>query len=261
VGRGLPKPRGTALRRGLGKPPSLVRSRNGACLSPVFFLNLTHCLPRFLLPSVPVKFFDPYSEIHVTQNRLPHWQQAAATYFLTFRLADSLPKSLLEAWRDEREAWLKLRPTPLSSGDEAEYHRLFSSKIDQWLDAGHGDCLLASPSVQEIVTDALCHFDRDRYELASWVIMPNHLHVCLILHPDWKLEKIIFTWKRRTAGSINQHRGTSGPVWMPDYFDRLIRDRSHFENVIRYIRRNPEKARLGAKRYRLWESEIAKDVV
>ena len=156
---------------------------------------------------------------------------------------------------------MKHHPVPLSAGDEAEYHRLFSSKIDQWLDSGHGACLLGDPSVQELIADALHHFDGDRYELLSWVIMPNHLHVCLLVHPDWQLEKIVFTWKRRTAGAINRHSETSGSIWMADYFDRLVRDWAHFENVIRYIRRNPEKARLGAERYRLWESDLAKGVL
>lgn len=251
-------------KRGLGKPPSLVFStcsRNGACLSPAGLVKLFPGLPRFLLPPFLVNFFDPYSEIRVTQNRLPHWQQAGATYFLTFRLSDSLPQSLLKAWHKKRETWMIDHPIPRSAEDEAEYHRLFSTKIDQWLDAGHGACLLTETSVQELIVDALRHFDGDRYELLSWVIMPNHVHACVILNPDCRLEKIVFTWKRRTAGAINRLRGTSGSIWMPDYFDRLVRDWSHFENVIRYIRRNPEKAKLGAKHYRLWESDLAKSVL
>jgi putative transposase len=234
--RGLPKPRGSSLKLTLG-------------------------FPRFLLPPLPVKFFDPYSEIQVTWNRLPHWQQAGASYFITFRLADSLPQSLLVTWREEREAWMKLHPSPFSDADEAEYHRLFSSRIDQWLDSGHGACLLEDPSVQELIGDALRYFDGNRYELLSWVVMPNHVHVCLTVHPDWPLEKIIFTWKRRAAGAINRHRGTKGSIWMADYFDRLVRDRRHFENVIRYIGRNPERAWLGREGYQLWESDLAKSVL
>jgi putative transposase len=207
-----------------------------------------------------VKFFDPYSEIHVTGNRLPHWQQPGATCFLTFRLADSLPETILAPWREEKEAWLKLHPGALTSDEEAEYHRLFSTKIDQWLDAGHGSCLLATPEAQDVVEDAFRHFDGRRYEMLSWVIMPNHVHACLSLNPDWAIEKIVFTWKRRTSGSINRARGTRGAVWMPDYFDRLVRDHDHFGNVIRYIRRNPEKSRLSAGRFRLWESDLARSI-
>jgi len=43
-------------------------------------------------------------------------------------------------------------------------------------------------------------------------------------------------------------------------FDRLIRDANHFANCVRYIRRNPEKARLSDGEYLLHESELAKAV-
>ena len=55
-----------------------------------------------------MKFFDPYGDIRFTQNRLPHWQQNEAVYFVTFRLADALPQNLLEQWQDQRDAWLKM---------------------------------------------------------------------------------------------------------------------------------------------------------
>jgi len=45
-----------------------------------------------------MKFFNPYEEIRVTEHYLPHWQQPGAAYFLTFRMADSLPKVLLNEW-------------------------------------------------------------------------------------------------------------------------------------------------------------------
>jgi len=38
-------------------------------------------------------FFNPYAEIRQTKNRLPHWQQNGVVYFITFRLADSIPES------------------------------------------------------------------------------------------------------------------------------------------------------------------------
>ena len=207
-----------------------------------------------------VKFFDPYSTIHVTGNRLPHWQQPGATYFITFRLGDSLPASTLKAWREEREAWLRSRPTPLPPDDEAEYHRLFSTRFDEFLDSGHGSCLLEVRQNREVLETAFRFFEGERYAMISWVIMPNHVHVCAMLSPDWALEKVVFTWKRRTAGEINRLKGISGPIWMADYFDRLVRDESHFRNVVRYIRRNPVMAGLPASRYALWESDVARAV-
>jgi REP element-mobilizing transposase RayT len=43
---------------------------------------------------------------------------------------------------------------------------------------------------------------------------------------------------------INAHLGRRGTLWQKGYFDRLVRDWQHFANVVRYIRRNPAKAKL-----------------
>jgi putative transposase len=75
-------------------------------------------------------FFNPYAEIQHTKNRLPHWQQKGAIYFVTFRLADSVPSHLLGQWQDERQAWLRLRPESWTPEIELEYHRRFSGALE-----------------------------------------------------------------------------------------------------------------------------------
>lgn len=197
----------------------------------------------------------------MTGDCLPHWQQPEACYFITFRLADSLPEHMLREWREEKAQWLSARPSPLGVEDEMEYHRCFSSRIDTWLDAGQGSCLLAELVCRDATEEALRFFDGKRHELLAWIIMPNHVHACVLLHPRWSLEKVVFGWKRHSSGEINRRLGRNGQVWMHDYFDRLIRDEEHLRNVVRYIRRNPEKARLEAGRYTLWESDLARTMV
>jgi len=56
-----------------------------------------------------LRFFNPYAEIRHTGSRLPHWQQQGAVYFVTFRLADSIPSRLRDQWQSEQEAWLERR--------------------------------------------------------------------------------------------------------------------------------------------------------
>ena len=197
-------------------------------------------------------------EIRFTRHNLPHWQQPGATYFVTFRLGDSLPADLLATWKTERDAWQRMHPTPLSPAEEQEYHRLFSARIDGWLDAGHGSCALRDPETRAHVANALTFFEGVRYRQLAWVIMPNHGHVCFALHPDWALEKVIFTWKRHSARRINQAAGRTGSLWQRDYFDRLIRNEGHLGKVLRYIRNNPAKAKLRPEEFSYWESEFAK---
>ena len=201
-----------------------------------------------------LRFLNEYAEIHKSLNRLPHWQQDKSTYFLTFRLADSLPSNILQQWREERDLWCLNHPAPWSPETESEYHRRFSATIDLHLDQGHGSCLFREPANATIVAQAFHHFDHSRYLLHAWVIMPNHVHLLLSLAENSSLENIVASWKRLTAHEICKQTHATGSLWQKDYFDRLIRDWDHFMNVSRYIRRNPDKAKLPVGSFILYEA-------
>jgi putative transposase len=209
-------------------------------------------------PYPVLKFLNEYAEIHKTRNHLPHWQQDQATYFLTFRLADSMPADLLKQWQQERDHWILNHPRPWTAETEAEYHRNFSSRIDQHLDQGHGSCLFREAEKAAIVAGVLRHFDQSRYLLHAWVIMPNHVHLLLTLGESESLARIVASWKRFSAVKIHQQTQNAGPLWQKDYFDRIIRDWDHFVNVARYIRRNPLKAKLREGEFLLEEADWIK---
>jgi REP element-mobilizing transposase RayT len=202
----------------------------------------------------PLRFLSEWSEVRISGNRLPHWESEGVACFVTFRLADSLPETLLTDWRKERDAWMADHPQPWSLETELEYHKCFSSRIDQALDAGHGSCLLAHREKADFVADTLSHRDGAEYLLHSWVVMPNHVHVLFSPLPGTSIYKSVGAWKRFSATRIHKADGDSGALWQKDYFDRLIRDWDHFLNVARYIRRNPAKARLQADRFLLHEA-------
>ena len=207
-----------------------------------------------------LRFFDPRGEIAFSANRLPHWQQSGGIYFVTFRLADSLPSELLRGWMAERETWLRLHPLPWSAAEEREHAERFLGAVESWLDAGHGACVLGRQECAFEVGAAFTHFDGVRYDLVSWVVMPNHVHVLVRLYRDQALERVLHSWKRFASRRINMVLGGQGRLWQRDYFDRLVRDREHFNRCVRYIRRNPEKAKLRPGRYLLCESELARQV-
>jgi hypothetical protein len=124
-----------------------------------------------------VRFFDPETITQVRRGKLPHWTQPDVTYFVTFRLADSLPATKLLALREERDLWLRNHPVPLSDADRQEYHRRFNGKFEYWLDQGYGECRLARPDLKSIVETALMYFHGERYRLGESIVMPNHVHV------------------------------------------------------------------------------------
>lgn len=93
-----------------------------------------------------------------------------------------------------------------------------------------------------------------KYQHHAWVTMPNHVH--LLFKPLAPLESLIQAWK-----SISARRIANGPIWQPNYRDTMIRDGEHFANAVRYIRRNPVKAKLAAGDFTLWQSERALGIV
>jgi putative transposase len=180
-----------------------------------------------------LRFFNPYADIRFTANRLPHWQQEGAVYFVTFRLADAVPRRLRDEWENERQGWLRVHPKPWSNDTELEYHKRFSSAMEQWLDAGYGSCVLRRRDCAQLVDDTLQHFDSQRLALIASVVMPNHVHVLFLQNAEWPLEKVLRSWKSFTSRRINALLGRDSSLWQRDYFDRLVRDEKHFANCVR----------------------------
>lgn len=207
-----------------------------------------------------LQFYSPWQDTRDRKGALPHWEQPGATYFVTWRLADSIAQAKVEQLNEEKENWCSGRSDPLSFDDEQTYHRLFSGKIDEWLDAGLGSCIFRNSHLRKLLESAILYFDQERYIVHSFVIMPNHVHVLTSLNNETNLAELLHSWKSFSAQVINKSRNERGVVWQKEYFDRLIRDARHFSNCIRYIRQNPEKAKLNRNCYTLFENKLAKSI-
>ena len=203
--------------------------------------------------NVRAPFYNPDFDVDEHRRNLPHWQQGECWVFVTWRLGDSLPKVKLDQWKEERAAWLSLHSEPWDRKTEAEYHDRFSRQIDEWLDQGSGSCVLKEPANANIVAEALRHFDGERYEIASFVVMPNHVHVLFRPLGDHALAEILKSWKGFMAREINRRSGKAGSLWQDEYWDRLVRNEGHFFKVVEYIRENPVKAGLREGEFVLYQ--------
>jgi len=196
-------------------------------------------------------FYNPKAPKQVYRRHLPHWSQAGRIYFVTFRLADSIPAKRAAELRDQRQTWRQAHPTPHSVTEQHEFRMLSSRRIEQWLDQCTGSCLLVDPHCAQIVVDALTAFDRHRYELDRWVVMPNHIHVLVRPYETHALKAILQTWKSFTAHAINRHMARRGQLWQKESFDHIVRSAAQLERFREYIRSNPEKAGKYAAQCRL----------
>ena len=175
----------------------------------------------------------PSSQYHRTG--LPHFEAGEVPQHICFRLADSLPQSLLREWEEELQRLL-----------ETEQQNERRQRIEAALDQGHGACWLQRPEIATLVREALRHFEGERYRVHGWVIMPNHVHVLVTPLGDHSLSGVVHSWKSYTATQANKLLGRSGPFWHADYFDRFMRDEGHFVTTLEYIHGNPVKAGLCA---------------
>jgi len=177
-----------------------------------------------------------YSEpIKIHGGKLPHWNQKEKLQFITFRLADSLPQSVLNEYRVAKEHWLKLHPKPWNEEIERQYIRLFPAKMENYCDANYGKCIFYNLELAQVVKNILLELNKSVYELWSYVIMPNHVHLLIRPLGDSSVEYIMRRIKGKSSKEINALLNQSGPLWMPGYFDRIIRNVNHLQYVRKYI--------------------------
>ncbi len=173
------------------------------------------------------------------RDYLPHFDGGAIPQFITYHLADSLPRQTLE--RMERE---------LAELPNEERKALKRERLNGYLDAGIGCCVLRDPVCARIVQGAFLHGDGERYRLLGWCVMPNHVHVLIEPRDGRTLDRIEHSWKSFTAHAIlKTAAGTAalpgcGHVWHREYWDRYIRDERHYAESIRYMELNPVRASL-----------------
>ena len=201
------------------------------------------------------------------RRNLPHWRLHGATYFVTFRLTDSIPEAVARRWEAERAAWYQehgVDPAWATSIPERLYEALLAipmadrialqhsqqHKFLMELDQCHGSCVL--DDAQAPVCEALRHFHGGRVWIGDYTVMPNHVHVLVQPFPGVVLEEWLYSVKRYSATRILQDpalaerlRLRCGHLWQTESFDRVVRESSELARTRRYIAKNPAKLRPG----------------
>ena len=182
-----------------------------------------------------------------SRDHLPHLKRDGASYFVTFRLAGTLPAEVLSQLKQERESILAhatAAKRPLTWHEQEELFRWYASRVDAHLDAGHGECWLRRPELARLVADALQFHAGQRLELLAWVVMPNHVHAVVRPLPGFSLSKIMQSWKGFSAREANRLLQRTGEFWQAESYDHIIRDDDDMHRCCHYTIMNPVNARL-----------------
>ncbi|HEX6982260.1 MAG TPA: hypothetical protein VF181_05825, partial [Balneolaceae bacterium] len=107
------------------------------------------------------------------QRHLPHWQPKQAEFFITFRLAGSLPAEAINRLQSYRK---QVQDT--EQEDQNQIQRNIFQKYEGLLDKFEtGPTWLREEKVAQIVQGALNYYDKEHYDLYAFTIMPNHVHL------------------------------------------------------------------------------------
>jgi len=79
--------------------------------------------------------------------------------------------------------------------------------------------------------------------VGGYVIMPEHLHLFVRGHGEFKLGEWIKGLKR-TLGRAIEHGLDSRRLWQPGFFDHLVRHDESYEQKWRYVQENPVRRGL-----------------
>ncbi len=183
-------------------------------------------------------------------RNLPHWQPENAVLFMTVRLYGSLPRRKIEELKERKEAEERLlRAKGLS--EEAlkkaltKCYNLYFGKFDKLLDRSTtGPHWLKENHIAKIWSDALFHFDGDRYQVICSTIMSNHVHF-IFYKLDRGLSLIMKSIKNFSGRIANKALDREGErFWQIESFDRMVRNREELTYRINYTLNNPVEVGL-----------------
>jgi len=210
------------------------------------------------------------------KRNLPHWQEPGAEYFVTFRLAGSLPKKVIQQLKESRDTFKKNFSHKVDYQSESrKFEALLFKKYESLLDGqGTGPNWLSNKNIADIVKEALHFRDNKEYDLYAFCIMSNHVHLVFrdlySNQEDQKIEetfavtKILQGLKSYTGLMANRELNRTGSFWHEESYDRLIRNADELNNTIQYTLNNPVNINL-VKDLRDWlhsycKPEFAKEL-
>jgi REP element-mobilizing transposase RayT len=148
------------------------------------------------------------------------------TYFVTVCLQDAVPVHLRRRHlvKDEGDADV------IAAGSEPPTRQ--------------GSCLLRRAELARVVENTLIRYQRQRYDLHAWVVMPNHVHVVVNPAGGDALSQILHFWKSFTSNELNRLLDRTGELWQEESFEHLIGNEDAYARFVSYVELNPVAAGL-----------------
>jgi putative transposase len=204
------------------------------------------------------------------RHNLPHWHPEGQIFFITFRLANSLPVQIIQDLQEQHEREKQAIHAKFGrSQQQEELYKLdkkYFGQFDAWLDrcVEESPRWLADERVAQIVCEQIHALDGERYNLAAYCILHNHGHLLIdtsehSIAPNhhgvtapYPLADTLKRLKGHTARYCNQELKRSGSFWQHESYDHVVRNQGEYDRIVQYILNNPVKAGL-IKNWQDWK--------
>ena len=94
----------------------------------------------------------------------------------------------------------------------------------------------------QVLIDALQWLRRERSYLLAYVVMPDHFHAVLVPRDSQTISSVMQSVKGYSARCLNGEG--RGSLWQQSFYDRVMRNKRHLVQTVRYIHDNPVVAGL-----------------
>ncbi len=157
-----------------------------------------------------------------------------------------MPQQVLAQWQAEDE--LKRNRLELNPDQRYAAQKRYFGRFDaQLAKSEFGPTWLAQPEVAAVVVQSLHYFQGKGYELICYCVMPNHVHLVVLLPVGApSMLKTLQRLKGYTATQANKLLGRTGAFWQAESYDHVVRA-GELERIVSYVLENPVKAGLVAE--------------
>lgn len=182
-------------------------------------------------------------------GKLPHWQPAGATFFVTMRLVGSIPKHIIAQYKAQKEIEANelkrlFENDPILLASQLyDLDKKYFGIFDKELEKSNEPYWLQQKEIAEIVKESIEFFETKELVTHAYCIMPNHLHWVFTHQEDAEvLWRVLQRMKRFTATHANKVLQQEGQFWEDESYDHIVRNEKEFDNIIWYTLQNPVKA-------------------
>ena len=96
-----------------------------------------------------------------------------------------------------------------------------------------------------LLIDALAGARRRlRFLLCGYVLMPDHWHALIGTRYPLTISQVIHDIKKVSARRLHGLRGTEGPLWQHQFWDRFVRHAKEYDDRMTYMHFNPVRKGL-----------------